>query len=239
MWRGGRSGFFGSSVSIDGDTLAVGSVFWGSTRGAVYLFTRTQGVWSEQANIKGPNTGIYFGDVVDIFGDTLVVGAPLDDSGATGINGDESDNSENDSGAVYVYVRTEDIWTQEAYIKASNTNTYNHFGRSLAYQNNQLIVGARFEGSPSTGIDCDESQTITQSVAAYLFIREEGVWRQQHYIKASNAEQQDTFGGSLALDGQMIAVGAQGEDGQATGVDGDQGNNDASGSGAVYIFSGQ
>ena len=65
--------------------------------------------------------GDEFGRSVAISGDTLVVGATEEDSNATGINGDPSDNSALDSGAVYVFTRSGTTWSQQAYLKASNT----------------------------------------------------------------------------------------------------------------------
>ena len=58
---------------------------------------------------------------------------------------------------------------------------------------------------------------------------------QQAYLKASNTEAVDHFGRAVALDGDTLAVGAPLEESNATGVDGDQSNNDAGDSGAVYV----
>lgn len=65
-------------------------------------------------------------------GDTLVVGAPRERSSTTGINGDPFDNSLVEAGAAYVYVRTGSGWSQQAYVKASNTGAYDQFGESVA-----------------------------------------------------------------------------------------------------------
>jgi hypothetical protein len=65
-------------------------------------------VWSQQAYLKASNTstsdffGYFFGYSVALSDDTLAVGAPFEDSNATGVNGDQSSNSALDSGAVYV-----------------------------------------------------------------------------------------------------------------------------------------
>jgi hypothetical protein len=75
--------------------------------GAVYVFTRTSNVWSQQAYVKASNTGAsdYFGVCVELSDDggTLAVGAPQEDGNATGINGNQDDNSAVQSGAVYVF----------------------------------------------------------------------------------------------------------------------------------------
>jgi hypothetical protein len=97
----GQGEGFGTSVALDGDTLAVGA----PNSEAVYVFTRTGGDWSQQAYVKASNTGTSdeFGTSVALAGDTLAVGAPLEASAVTGVNGNQADNSAFGSGAVYVY----------------------------------------------------------------------------------------------------------------------------------------
>ncbi len=243
--------YFGWSVSLseDGNTLAVGAssedtLIGGS--GAAYVFTRTNSVWSQQALIKASNPGgsDKFGFSVSLSnnGNTLAVGAPYEDCNSTGINGDESNNSATSSGAAYVFTRTDSVWSQQAYVKASNTGSNDWFGYSLSLSGdgNTLAVGAAAEESNSTGINGEESNnSATNSGAAYVFTRTDSVWSQQAYIKASNTDSSDSFGFSTSLnfDGNTLAVAAHGEDSQATGINGDQSDNIAGGSGAVYVFS--
>ena len=87
------------------------------------MFVRTSGVWVQQAYLKASNTGAgdYFGSSVAISGDTVVVGALGEASNATGVNGNQGDNSAAAAGAAYVFVRTSGVWAQQAYLKASNT----------------------------------------------------------------------------------------------------------------------
>ncbi|MDW8373921.1 MAG: FG-GAP repeat protein, partial [Planctomycetota bacterium] len=72
----------------------------------------------------------------------------------------------------------------------------------------------------------------------YVFVRSGGVWSQQAYIKASNTGADDWFGYSVALsaDGNTLAVGAPYEESNATGIGGNQNDNSAADSGAVYLF---
>lgn len=86
---------------------------------------------------------------VSISGDTLVVGTPFEDSRATGIDGDQSDNGYFSAGAVYVFVRNGTTWAQQAYLKASNTGAGALFGNSVAVSGNTLVVGAPGERSAS------------------------------------------------------------------------------------------
>jgi hypothetical protein len=78
---------------------------------------------AQQAYLKASNTRAEdgFGWSVAISGETIVVGAPGEDSNATGVGGDQTNNSADGSGAVYVFVRNAGSWTQQAYLKASNT----------------------------------------------------------------------------------------------------------------------
>ena len=111
--------------------------------GAVYVFIRNGTVWSQQAYIKASNAGSgdRFGNSVALSGDTLAVGAYREESSATVINGDESDNSLTEAGAVYVFTRSGGTWSQQAYIKASNTGSGDRFGWSVALSGDTLAVG--------------------------------------------------------------------------------------------------
>lgn len=213
--------------------------------GAAYVFSRTDAGWSQQAYIKASNTaaGDEFGWSIALSGDgdTLAVGAYREDSNATGIDGDQSNDDAKDSGAVYLFTRSGVDWAQQAYIKASNTDAGDRFGYrlSLAADGNRLAVGAYTEDSNATGINgADDNNLADGSGAVYLYTRNGGTWSQQSYLKASNAEEPDWFGGRLQLsgDGKTLAVGAYREDSNARGIDGDQNDNSARDSGAVYVF---
>ncbi len=253
---------FGISVALsaDGNTLAVGapaeassSVGIGSTpnelafqAGAVYVYTRdTGGTWSQQAYVKASNTGAgdQFGNSVALSadGNTLAVGASGEDSSSTGI-GSTPNESASSAGAVYVYTRdTGGTWSQQAYVKASNSGAGDQFGTSvsLSGDGDTLAVGASLEASAATGIDGNQADnTAADAGAVYVFTRDlVGVWSQQVYVKASNTGAGDRFGTSAALssDGNTLAVGATGEDSSATGIGGNQADNSAVGAGAVYV----
>ncbi|MCG3129013.1 MAG: hypothetical protein CHACPFDD_03909 [Phycisphaerae bacterium] len=193
---------------------------------------------AQQAYLKASNTEAYdmFGAWVAISGDTAVVGAPNEDSGATGVNGDPTDNSAPDSGAAYVFVRSGTAWSQQAYLKASNTGAGDWFGGSVAISGDTIVVGASREDSSATGVNGNQlDDSAPDSGAAYVFRRSNGEWSQEAYLKASNAEGGDNFG-SVSVSGDTIVVGAYSEDSSATGVNGDQNDNGASDSGAAYVF---
>jgi hypothetical protein len=152
------------------------------------------------------------------------------------VDGDQRDNEAPLSGAVYVFTRLGTAWRQQAYLKASNTDENDFLGSSVALDGDMLAVGAQGEASTATGVNGDQSNNEAPSGAVYVFTRSDTTWRQQAYVKASNTDPGDGFGISVALDGDTLAVGAWGEDSAATGVDGDQSNNEARESGAVYVF---
>jgi hypothetical protein len=175
-------------------------------------------------------------------GNTFAVGAPGEDSNATGVNGIQGNDSAADSGAVYVFIRGGGgSWSQQAYLKASNTEANDLFGQSVSFSSdgNTLAVGAHAEDSSATGVNGEQGDnSAADSGAVYVFSRSGGTWSPQAYLKAANSEAGDQFGGNVALsgDGNTLAVTASGEDSNATGVDGNQGDNSAADSGAVHVF---
>ncbi|MCB1209735.1 MAG: hypothetical protein KDK97_10430, partial [Verrucomicrobiales bacterium] len=158
-------------------------------------------------------------------------------SAAAGVNGDGSDNSAAASGAAYVYVLGGGGWAFDAYLKASNTGAGDNFGAAVAVSGSTILIGAPTEDSSATGIGGNEaSNSLTSSGACYAFEWNAGSWSQQAYIKASNAGAGDSFGGAVAIDGDLAVIGAPMEDSNAVIIDGLQTNNAAPNSGAAYSF---
>jgi hypothetical protein len=245
--------YFGTSVAISGNTLIVGApgesnsatgvnqppVFGALESGAAYVFVRSGGVWSQEAHLKASNTGSgdEFGDSVAISNDIVIVGALGEESAATGVNGDPSDDSASNSGAAYVFTRNGSTWSQEAYLKASNTDASDNFGESVAISGGWAVVGAPDERSSASGVDGDSTDdSAADAGAAYVFLRTGTTWTQQGYLKASNTDSLDFFGYSVALDGNRVVVGATGESSNATGVNGDPIDDSAAKAGAAYVF---
>ena len=164
----------------------------------------------------------------------MAVGATLEDSSATGVNGDQSDNSGTNSGAAYVFVRAGTNWSQQAYLKASNTGVSDLFAESLALAGNTLVIGAAAEDSNGNEGD----NTVTNSGAAYVFVRTGTNWAQQAYLKAQNSETDDRYGEYVAVWNDTVVIGATQEDSNATGVNGNPGDNSATNSGAAYVLTG-
>ena len=261
------SDWFGARVSLsaDGMTLAAGAFGEDSATtgvngnetdnsaenaGAAYVFERDSvGAWTQQAYTKASNTDAddRFGAAVALSGNgtTLAVGAPHEASAATGVNGNQTDNSAAYAGTVYVYTRDNGgQWSQQAYVKASNTDEGDVFGGSVALSadGKTMAVGASGEDSDATGVNGDQTDSSALgSGAVYIFHQEDvDSWVQRAYIKASNTDEGDGFGQSVALsaDGTTLVVAAAKEASAATGVNGDQTDNSAvpGGSGALYVF---
>ena len=251
---------FGHSVAISGDSIVVGAFWEGQLKqgvnpdptivfpypaprsGAAYTFVRVAGAWFTEAYIKASNTkttiGINdnFGNSVAISGDLMAIGAPNESSNAVGIDHDQTNTQQPLAGAVYLFKRTAGVWAQAAYVKGPIKKSQ-QFGWSVAAFGSTVVVGAPLENSGSSGTAGDGTDTsATNAGAAYVYSSSGGVWGLQAYLKASNTEAQDQFGWTVAASGDTVAVGAVGEDGNATGINGDQTNNSISNAGAVYVF---
>ena len=257
------------AISADGSTMAVGAPHESSAArgingnaadnslyasGAVYVFVRRGGAWTQQAYVKASNAGQsdLFGMNVALSADghTLAVAAPWERSAATGVNGNQDDDSLPQAGAAYVFTRSGDSWSQQAYLKASNTGRRadesdlladgDQFGFSIAVSGdgNTIAVGATTEDSAATGINGDASNDAAQSAGAvYVFSRTANTWAQQAYLKGSNTEAGDLFGYDVSLsdNGNTLVAAGYDEDGPGRGVNVDQGNG-GNGSGAIYVF---
>lgn len=207
--------------------------------GAVYIYTLNAGVWSQQAYLKASNTEQFFTDDNDEEairpndrfgysvslsdnGNTLAVGALLEDSNATGINGDEEDNKATDAGAVYIFERSEASWLQTAYVKASNTPEEED--AASADDNSDDA-----EDDSDNNDDDDDELCIEDETTEELECEvDEGI--------PSNTG--DRFGYAVALsgDGNTLAVGSIGEDSDTTGINGNEADNSLSTAGATYVF---
>ncbi len=266
---------FGSSISLsaDGKTLAVSAPGEGSAAmgvngdqddntdprsGAVYVFVHDSERWQQQAYLKasGPDRICCFGgnDVsastsISLSGDgnTLAVGTTRNDR-FTGVIY---------VGEVFIFTRSNGEWRQQATVKprvitdAEGNTAANQFGYSVSLSSNgdTLVVGAPDERSAATGDNGNQNDSfIFAAGSAYVFVRADGQWQEQAYLKASNAGQFHQFGSSVAIsaDGSTIVVGALGESSLAAGVMGSPSSaevvqdfaNDKAGAAYVFVRSG-
>ena len=272
---GALDGHTGNSVAIsaDGNTMAIGAHQESSNAktingnqnnngayaaGAVYVFTRTANSWAQQAYIKASNAGQSdnFGSTVALSadGNTLAVAALWESSAATGVNGNQNDDSIPQAGAAYIFTRTGNNWSQQAYIKSSNTGRAPVAGNAedwgdgdqfaftlaLSGDGNTLAVGAISEDSAAAGINNNQFQrddSANSAGAVYVFARTGNTWAPQAYVKAANSEAGDLFGYNVGLsaDGNTMAVAGYDEDGSPRAPNGIP-DNRRGGAGTVYVF---
>lgn len=245
---------FGYALAISGDTLAVGVKDEDSSTdginstpnesatdsGAVYVFKRTGTTWLQEAYIKSSNSDANdrFGISVGISGDTLVVGSDFEDSDAIGVNNAQTNAPAGlnyNAGAAYVFTRSGSTWSQQAYLKASNSGSADRFGTSVAIDADTIAVGSVGEASNTSGINSTPNDTAATIGAVYVFTRSGTTWTQQAYIKASNPDAGDYFGNAVSIDKDTLAVGSYGEDSGTSGIDSTP-TNLIGDSGAVYVF---
>jgi hypothetical protein len=251
---------FGYAVALsrDGSVMAVGAFDEdGSARqvngpndnraggsGAAYVFTRTGGTWSQQAYIKPSNIETQDAFGVDVAlsddGTTLLVGSLDEDCAATTVNAPGCDTDWRDDlsmGAAYVFVRAGDTWSQQAFLKASNTGPNDTFSErlSLSGDGSVAVISASVEDGSAKGINGRNDDAAIDAGAVYLFTRTGTTWRQQAYIKGADTEAFDQFGGSVSLDrsGRLLVVGAPGDDSRTAKAPAEKSVEE---SGAVYTF---
>lgn len=171
---------------------------------------------AQSAYLKANNSDSLdmFGMMVAMSGDTLVVGAAFEDSNAKTIDGDGSNNDLQDSGAAYVFVRRGENWEQQAYLKPTDPLTQDYFGLSVAISGDTIVVGA--VRSDFLGL----SPTTPRPGVAYVFTRKDGKWSQTARLSPASGAAGDEYGYNLAIEGDLLAVGAPRD----------------AGSGAVYVY---
>jgi len=232
----GTDDYFGYSVAINGDYAIVGAYNESSNSitdpanndgvgsGAAYIFKRDSGAetWTQTAYLKASNigTGYTFGYSVAMDGDYVIVGA-YSESGS--------------AGAAYIFKRDSgaETWTQKAYLKASNRDSTDYFGWSVAISGDNVIVGAH--GEDSNSISDPSNNDSARSGAAYIFKTSDSgeTWTEKAYLKSEEPGSPDQFGTSVAINGDSAIVGSPYE---SSNLITDQDNDDLLYSGATYIF---
>jgi hypothetical protein len=224
-------GSFGSAISIDATTLVIGAPYDSSdvdSAGSADVFVLRDGKWVEQQQLRPtlPSDHGVFGESVAVRGDSLVIGAPHSDLILSLPHGE-----------VYTFERAGDTWTSTGVMTATVPRANDYFGASLGLTDTALLVGANGDRSGAQGLNGDPMRSDAQyEGAAYLFARQSQSYLLSAYIKAAAAEHDDAFGEWVALSDSMAVVSAIYESGSVGGVNGNQKDNGASKSGAVYVF---
>jgi len=197
---------FGWSVSVAGDTVAVGAIGHaegGSPSGMVYVFARTGTAWSQEAKLvpSDLNPADEYGYSVSTFGDLVLAGSRCNESPVF------------DAGAAYVFARSGTTWSEEAKLVAGDADVSDWFGTSVS-----LSGGTALIGSPR------DDDTPSECGSAYVFVRNGTSWSQEDKLGASDAASGDNFGQSVCVAGGTAVVGAWLDDDLASGA------------GAVYVY---
>ncbi len=201
---------FGAGVAVSGETALIGTPFYGlggeTSRGAAYVYTRSGAVWSlQQKLLAGDGAGgDKLGYAVALDGNTALLGATGDDFGAA-----------NDQGSAYVFTRSGATWSQQAKLVANDGAANDQFGWSVGLSGDTVVIGSRL---------ADIGGNSNQG-AAYVFVRNGAAWSQQQKLLAADGGLADAFGVSVAVSGDLIAVGSDDYD-----LVGNQNQ------GAVYLF---
>jgi hypothetical protein len=247
-------GLFGWSAALDEDTVVV-SAYWdddnGFASGSAYVFTRTDGTWSQHAKLLASDGAAvdFFGYSVALDEDTALIGAIFDDDNGA------------DSGSAYVFTRTAGVWTEQGKLLASDGAADDYFGTSVVLDGNTALIsaandddngpdsGSAYVFTRTAGVWTEQGKLLAtagnaayyfgKSVAlhgdtaivghpsdasAYVFTRAAGVWTEQGKLLASDGETGDEFGHRVALDGDTLIIGAFGDE------------DNGSESGSAYVF---
>jgi hypothetical protein len=189
--------FFGSSVCLSGNTILIGAMYddvYGYNTGAVYVFTKSNSSnWTLQQKLLASdgdaNDG--FGYSISLYNNTTLIGALQQGGGL---------------GAVYVFTRSDTIWTQCQKLIPSDGGQYGSFGHSISLTDIDAIIGAPSDGNHRGSV--------------YVFKHTGMNWTEQQKIIASDGESDDLFGWSLSHNDKVLVVGMM----------------DNNNPGAVYIF---
>jgi hypothetical protein len=173
---------FGQAVAVSGTTAVIGA------NNAAYVFVQSSGTWSLQQELteSDEDTSDNFGSSVAVSGTTAVIGAYGKDIAHPG------------QGAAYVYVQSNDTWSLQKELTASDAASDGEFGYAVAVSGTTVVIGAPdqpFEGNLYQG-------------AAYVFVQSNGIWTQQAELTAVDGRAYDIFGNSVAVNGTTAVVGA-------------------------------
>jgi hypothetical protein len=203
---------FGQSVALQGDLAVIGATGDTSNAGAAYVFRRTLGIWGQELKLEPADLEAtdLFGAGTSIDGDLIAVGAP----DALDVFGGGSPGS----GAVYIFRDTGGTWPQQVRLTAIDSENFDQLGRSVAAQGDVVVAGA--PGDKPTG----DGDPDGGEGSAYVFRFDGVAWVQEAKLTSNHAANGDRLGESIAIDGDVIAIGAPGYDHFATDT------------GTVYVF---
>ena len=241
---------FGADLALEGGTALIGAPTDDGS-GSAYVFVFNGSSWIEQQKLVGSTVTAdgYFGQSVSLSGDTAVVGAYLDDTGAAV------------AGAVYIFTRSNGVWTEQQKLTASDGADYARFGEAVSVDGDRILVGAYSDDEAannagaayvferSAGVWTERQKLFGDALSghrfgdgvaiagnralvgatyalqgAYVFVESQGLWTRNEKLVPSDALSGSDFGFDVALSGDTAFIGAPGDSGNVNG------------SGASYVF---
>ena len=249
----------GIAISKDGTTIVAGAPgerslssginsvpdSSGTQVGAAYVYRLSGGSWTEQAYLKAaaPENSAWFGFDVSASedGNVVAVGAFGESSSTRGINTAPVLTGNTNYGAAYLFRFAGGVWSQEAYLKASNAGSFQFFASSVrvSADGNTLICGAAGDSSNASTINGNEFDTSQAWAGAAFVYRYTGsFWFEQAYLKPGNDASDTHFGYRVAIsnDGNRVVVSEPYDNSGASGVNGDEFDTSASQTGSAFVY---
>ena len=198
---------FGHAVAIAGDSVVVGALGGenGDVPGAAYVFTMPDAGWADTSDsvkltASDGAAGDRFGFAISALGDTIVVGAPDNESGDR-------------AGAAYVFTKPDTGWvdtSNSGKLTASDGSEGDRFGHAVSVSGEFIVVGAHGSDIALDG-DAAGTQESGDSGAVYAFRRPEGGWTSSsdaRKLTANGGGPGETFGYAVSVSGDTMAVGS-------------------------------
>jgi len=194
---------FGSAVTIEGNIIAVGAPLRevsAESSGAVDIYQNAGGQWTHLQTLtpSNPRAGDYFGETLGLDSGVLVVGSPGDDPGDV-----------SSAGSAYIYRYDGNSFVLEQHLVSDDPEEFGEFGVSVAIDGGVVVIGARGE--------------LARAGAVHVY-RHSGSWQYEQELLAFTPAPGEGFAGAVAVDGDRVIVGAQGDD------------EDAPNAGGAYLF---
>jgi uncharacterized protein (TIGR03437 family) len=189
---------YGWSVAVSGDTVVIGAyndtVGNNAYQGSVYVLVRSGGDWTFKQKLTAHDGGVnnWFGYSVAISGDTIVIGAPHDNTGTNSFQG-----------SAYVFTRSDGVWSFQKKLTANDGEAADQLGISVAISGNTVVAGAFAD---KVGVNSGQG-------SAYVFVGSDDDWSFQQKLTANDGAASDWFGSSVAISGGTIIAGAPLDDG--------------------------
>jgi hypothetical protein len=186
-----RESYFGQAIALSADTALVAAAP-DRGLGEVWVYVRNGTQWQLEARLQSSDIQHFdgFGQALALDGDTALIGASV----AAG-------NSAIRSGAAYVFVRKNGVWTEQAKLAAMDGSLFDYFAQSVSLSGDIALIGARYKNSVGEN-----------EGAAYVFRRSAQTWMQEAKLSIQAPQSFDELGAAVALNGDTALVGAPGRD---------------------------